>query len=221
MSLLFEQIDTGSNPKQAVIWLHGLGADGHDFAPIVPELGLPADAAVRFIFPHAPEQPVTINGGYVMRAWYDIYSMDFVRGEDESGIEQSRKAVTGLMQQLNEQGIADDSIVLAGFSQGGAIVLHTGLRHPQTLAGIMALSTYVPLADSLESQAHEANAQTPVFMAHGNADPVVPFALGERSRELLQTRQQPLQWREYPMEHNVCAEEIRDIGQWLRQVLGL
>lgn len=206
--------------QASVIWLHGLGADGHDFEPIVPELQLPD--SVRFIFPHAPVRPVTINGGLPMRAWYDISALggsSYI--EDEAGIRTSQQQVEQLIAAEAAQGVSPERIVLAGFSQGGAIVLHTGLRYASRLAGIMALSTYLPLHEHLEAERHVANAETPVFMAHGQFDQVVPMAIGQRSQERLQAIGQPVDWREYPIEHSVSLEEIRDIAAWLRQVLAL
>jgi phospholipase/carboxylesterase len=213
------EIETAPQPTASVIWLHGLGADGRDFVPIVPELRLPSDLAVRFVFPHAPHRPVTINRGYVMRAWYDIAETEFGRREDEAGIRESEQAVRALIQRETERGIASERIVLAGFSQGGAVVLHTGLRLPQRLAGILALSTYLPLADTLKAEAHPANADVPIFMAHGTDDPVIPLALGESSADLLTRRGANLEWRTYEMEHSVCLDEIQAIAGWLTRVL--
>jgi phospholipase/carboxylesterase len=209
-------------PEQArasVIWLHGLGASGHDFEPIVPELGLPDSAAIRFVFPHAPPQPVTINGGMVMPAWYDIVSADFTRHEDAAGIRRSQQRLEHLIAREQERGVPAGHIVLAGFSQGGAIALHTGLRYPQRLAGILALSTYLPLADTLGAEASPANHELPIFMAHGLYDPLVPIELARASCERLRQAGYDPEWHTYAMEHTVCAEEIRDIGQWLRRIL--
>lgn len=211
----FIQRDTGPEPRLAVIWLHGLGADGHDFEPIVPELHLPQDTPVRFIFPHAPMQPVTINGGMVMRAWYDIMAMDLGSAVDAEGIDRSASHLSRLVAATVDSGFAPERIVLAGFSQGGVIALHTGLQHPQRLAGIIALSTYVALPEQLQESASDANRNLPVFMAHGRHDPVIPFALAERSRDFLLAQGYPVQWRDYPMEHAVHPEEIRDIAAWL------
>ena len=213
------EIETAPQPTASVIWLHGLGADGRDFVPIIPDLGLPSDLAVRFVFPHAPHRPVTINRGYVMRAWYDIAETEFGRREDEAGIRESEQTVRALIQCETERGVASERIVLAGFSQGGAVVLHTGLRLPQRLAGIMALSTYLPLADTLKAEAHPANADVPIFMAHGTDDPIIPLALGESSADLLTRRGANLEWRTYEMEHSVCLDEIQDIAGWLTRVL--
>jgi len=213
------EIVTGSNPTRAVIWLHGLGADGHDFAPIVPELGLPSFLSVRFVFPHAPLMPVTINGGYVMPAWYDVKSQDLRQEEDSKGIRVSQQAVEALIQRELARGIEPSSIVLAGFSQGGAIALHTGLRYNAPLAGVLALSTYLPLPHSLITEASPANAAVPVFMAHGTADSVIPPCQGAASRDLLRQLDYAVEWHEYAMAHSVCAAEITDIGVWLAQVL--
>ena len=213
------EIETGAHPACAVIWLHGLGADGHDFEPIVDELDLADLPAIRFVFPHAPMRPVTINGGYVMRAWYDIVSPDFSdRREDPQGVRESTLQIEALMARENTRGIADEHIVLAGFSQGGAIALHAGLRHSQRLAGILALSTYLPLADTLPTEAHAANREVPIFMAHGRGDAVIPCALGQRSAERLQAMGYPLQWHTYHAEHGVCMEELRDIETWFHEV---
>lgn len=213
------EITTGANPSGAVIWLHGLGADGHDFAPIVPELGLPSPLAVRFIFPHAPLLPVTINNGYVMPAWYDVRSLDLRQAEDEAGIRASQQQVEALIRQEEARGIPAARIVLAGFSQGGAIALHTGLRHGALLAGVLALSTYLPLPHTLAAEASLANAGLPIFMAHGTSDSVIPIDQGMASRDFLEERGHAVDWREYSMAHSVCQEEITDIGQWLVQAL--
>jgi phospholipase/carboxylesterase len=205
------EIETGKNPTAAVIWLHGLGADGHDFEPIVPELELPKP--VRFVFPHAPVRPVTINNGMRMRAWYDIFQ--FGGGpEDEEGIRASQKLVEELI--AAEKG---KKIVLAGFSQGGAIVLQTAFRHPERLAGVMALSTYLPLAAKLAAERNKANHDLPIFMAHGNYDDIIPIDRARRSREILEGLGYPVTWKEYPMPHSVCAPEIADISAFLATVL--
>ena len=214
------EIETGDQPACAVIWLHGLGADGHDFEPIVDELDLDDLPAIRFVFPHAPMRPVTINGGYVMRAWYDIVSPDFSqRREDAQGVNESAVQIEALIARENARGIPDARIILAGFSQGGAVVLHTGLRHPHRLAGILALSTYVPLADTLAAEAHAANRDVPIFMAHGHGDTVIPYDFGQRSGELLQAQGYPVKWHPYFCEHTVAMEELRDIEVWLHAVL--
>jgi phospholipase/carboxylesterase len=216
------EIETGSNPTRSVIWLHGLGADGHDFEPIVPELRLPADMAVRFVFPHAPVQPVTINGGMSMRAWYDILTLDRDGPVDETGIRESGRLLEALLQREQARGIAAENIIVAGFSQGGAIALHTALRYPQKLAGLMALSTYLPLHDCFNDEILNnpaaVNEEIPVFMAHGSFDPVVPMNLGRSSADLLQESGFTLEWHDYPMAHAVCAEEIDDIRSWLLSV---
>ena len=204
----------------SVIWLHGLGADGHDFEPIVPELGL-GGAPIRFIFPHAPERPVTINMGYVMRAWYDITAPDLSQGQDEAGTRESEQQLRAWIEHEKGRGISPERIILAGFSQGGAIVLHTGLRYPERLGGIMALSTYLPLADTVADEKHAANAEVPIFMAHGNQDPIIPLALAETSRDTLMELGHMVEWHQYPMQHGVCLEEIGAIAEWLRARLGL
>lgn len=210
------EINTGPNPTHSVIWLHGLGADGHDFEPIVPELVRPNWPAIRFVFPHAPVRPVTINGGMQMRAWYDITSLDFnLPREDAAGVEASCAEVEQLIARENERGVPSSKLILAGFSQGGAITLAHGLRRSERLAGLVALSTYVPLADQTLAQLTEAGRSTPIFMAHGSRDPVIPCAIGERSAQRLQAAGLELQWQRYPMEHAVCMEEIGDLAQWL------
>ena len=211
------EIETAPNPRAGIIWMHGLGADGNDFAPLADEIDLPI--GVRYIFPHAPMMPVSINGGYVMRAWYDI-SDAAIRREDEDGVRASQHLVEDLLAREKSRGIAASRIVLAGFSQGGAIALHTGLRHAERLAGIMALSTYVPLADRLAAEASATNRALPIFMAHGTADPMIPYARATASRDLLQQQGYALEWHEYRMPHSVCPQEIADIGVWLRRVLG-
>lgn len=208
---------TGPAPERAVIWLHGLGADGHDFEPIVPELGL--RQAVRFIFPHAPVRPVTLNQGYRMRAWYDITGLDRRSLQDEAGIRQSARQVEALIAREGERGIAPGRIVLAGFSQGGAIALHTGLRQEVPLAGVMALSTYLPLETQFVAERATASQAVPVFMAHGTADPVLACTLGEHSRDLLESLGYAVEWHAYPMAHQVCLEEIRAVSAWLQRVL--
>jgi len=210
------EIETAPNPRASIIWLHGLGADGNDFAPLADEIALP-DAA-RYIFPHAPMMPVSINDGYVMRAWYDI-SDAAIRREDEDGVRASQQSVEVLLAREKSRGVAASRIVLAGFSQGGAIALQTGLRHGERLAGIMALSTYVPLADQLAKEANPANRGVPIFMAHGTADPMIAFARAQASRDLLLAQGYALDWHEYRMQHAVCPQEIAAIGVWLRRVL--
>jgi len=212
------EIETGTAPRSSVIWLHGLGADGHDFEPIVGELDLPAEP-IRFVFPHAPTQPVTINGGMVMRAWYDIVSADLSRREDADGVRASQKLLEALIAREMTRGTPADRIVVAGFSQGGAIALQTGLRHAQRLAGIMALSTYVPIIDSVAAEANAATRDIPIFYAHGTNDPVITIDRAERSRDVLATLGYAVEWHAYAMPHSVCPQEIHDIGAWLRRVL--
>ncbi len=212
------EIETAPNPATGVLWLHGLGADGNDFVPIVGELELPS-VPIRFVFPHAPMQAVTINNGMVMRAWYDILGADLARREDERGVRASQALVEALIARERARGTPTRRILLAGFSQGGAIALQAGLRHPERLAGVMALSTYVPIAASLEAEAHAANRDVPIFMAHGLYDPIVPVAAARRSRELLERLGYALEWHEYPMPHSVAPQELDDIGAWLRRVL--
>lgn len=213
------ELETAPHPTHSVIWLHGLGADGHDFAPIVPELGLSDAPAVRFVFPHAPVQPVTINGGMAMRAWYDILTMDLVRREDEAGIRRSEQAVCELIRRENARGVPARNIVLAGFSQGCAMTLHIGLRYPERLAGLIGLSGYLPLLDLCESERCAANADTPIFLAHGQFDPVVAIERADASRALLVRLGHDVRWRTYPMPHAVCPPEIADIAAFLREVL--
>ncbi len=218
-SLTDDPIEIGpAEADHAIIWLHGLGADGHDFEPIVPELHL-ADIPVRFIFPHAPVRPVTVNAGMTMRAWYDIRSPRIEQAEDEAGIRQSQALLENLIQREIERGIDSQRIILAGFSQGGAIALQTGLRYSRPLSGVLALSTYLPLAGRFEEERSDANRNTPILMAHGQFDPIVPVTLAEDSRDLLQQAGNPVDWKIYPMQHQVCMEEITDIAGWLRQQL--
>jgi phospholipase/carboxylesterase len=218
MSDLLEtlEIETSASPRAGVIWLHGLGADGHDFEPIVPELDLPKSTAVRFIFPHAPVRPVTINGGARMRAWYDVTSDG---RQDAAGIRASQAHVEALIARELARGIPARAVVLTGFSQGGAMALHTGLRHPARLAGVVALSSYLPLPETLEQEMSQANRDVPIFMAHGTQDPLIPLSWAVRSRDRLAALGYAVEWHEYPMPHSVCAEEIADIGRWLRAVL--
>ena len=211
------ELETGPTPSASVIWLHGLGADGNDFVPIVPELPLPAALQVRFIFPHAPLRPVTCNGGYEMRAWYDIYSLDDFAREDASGLMASQKILDDLIEYEIQRGIPAHRIVVMGFSQGGAVALYAGLRHPQRLAGIGALSTYLPLHQTPADQ-YSAH-RPPIFMAHGRQDPVVKFQYGQESCALLKKMGYEIRWKEYAMEHAVCAEEINDIAAWLSECL--
>jgi len=209
------ELETGENPNAAVIWLHGLGANGNDFVPIVQQLNLPADLAIRFIFPHAPIRPITINQGVEMPGWYDISSMSIVDGQDDEGIKESSNAIHQLCEQQEEQGIDSIRIILAGFSQGGAIALCCGLNYPRRLAGIMALSTYLPHCTALDSDSTTTNRTTPLFMAHGRQDDVVAHAYGKQSCERLQDAGYKVSWHEYPMAHSVCMEEIVDIQNWL------
>lgn len=216
------ELETAANPTAAVIWMHGLGADGNDFVPIVNELDLSGAPAIRFIFPHAPMMPVTINNGYVMRAWYDVSFGDLegrTKRADEKGVRQSQAQIGHLIAREAERKIPFKNILLAGFSQGGAMALHTGLRYPETLAGVMALSCYLPCADSFAAEAAPANVTTPLLIAHGTQDPVVPYTMGKNSRDLLVNSGYAVEWREYPMQHSVCLEEVRDIGAWLTSVL--
>ena len=216
------ELTHGNDPDGAVIWLHGLGADCHDFEPIVPELSLGDDVSLRFVFPHAPRRPVTINGGMTMRAWFDILTLERSGPQDEAGIRDSSSTLVALIERELERGIKSERILLAGFSQGGAIAAHTALRFGRPLAGLMALSTYVPLQESLDDEVFaNAEAQTrdlPIFMAHGSFDPVLPMVLGTHSRDLLEAAGFRVEWHDYPMAHAVCAEEIRDIRNWILSV---
>lgn len=214
------EYQTAAAPQAAVIWLHGLGADGSDFAGIVPELGLPPGLAVRFVFPHAPMRPVTINGGYVMRAWYDIGMGERGFVQDRSHLAEAVEIVGGLIERERSRGIPPRRIALAGFSQGGAVALHAGLRYPERLAGIVALSAPTPYLDELLDSASGANADVPIFAAHGRYDAMVPFALGEAVARQLQARGRPVEWHAYNLEHSVSLEEIRDIGRFLARALG-
>jgi phospholipase/carboxylesterase len=210
-------LETGDAPRHSIIWLHGLGADGEDFVPVAEQMQLPVP--VRYIFPHAPMQPVTINGGYVMRAWYDIIATNIGAQQDEAGIRDSQTEIEKLIAHEMQRGIAAENIYLAGFSQGGAIALHTGLRHAERLGGIVALSTYLPLAQTLAAEASAANRDLPIFMAHGDEDPIVPYTLGKSSEQKLEELGYRLNWHEYGMPHSVCMEEINDIASWLAQRL--
>ena len=218
------EIETGPNPSACVVLMHGLGADGNDFVPIVDELDLTGIGDLRFVFPNAPHQPVTINGGYVMPAWYDIYppqagDAQALRREDEAGLRQSQRRIEAVLAREKARGIAAQRIVLAGFSQGCAMALLTGLRHTERLAGIMGLSGYLPLAGKTAAEVHPANAQTPVFLAHGRQDPMVVLDRATASRDVLKALGYRVRWHEYTMGHSVCAEEIADMGTWLREVL--
>ncbi|GLQ50459.1 alpha/beta hydrolase [Dyella flava] len=211
--------ETAASPTYSVIWLHGLGADGHDFAPIVPELVSPQWPALRFVFPHAPVRPVTVNGGMPMRAWYDIYAFDLVARQDEAGMRASIAQVEALIAREQERGVPSERILLAGFSQGGAIALAAGLRHAQKLAGIIALSTYLPLAGSLAAERSAANAAVPIFWGHGTLDPVVVLQRGLDSRTALEALGYHVAWHTYPMPHAVCPEEIVDLRHWIGERL--
>jgi phospholipase/carboxylesterase len=213
------EIETGANPTAAVIWLHGLGADGHDFEPIVPELVRPGERALRFVFPHAPIRPVTLNGGYAMRAWYDIVSLERRGPEDESGIRASQAAIDTLIRRENARGIATGRIVLAGFSQGGALALFAGTRYGEKLAGIMGLSCYLLLAGRFAAERAAVNQSTPIFLAHGTQDPIVAPVLGEQARATLEAAGYSVEWHAYAMPHSVCPQEVADIAQWLRAVV--
>lgn len=204
----------------AVIWLHGLGANGHDFVPVVPELGLAADARIRFVFPHAPVRAVTINGGYAMPAWYDIRDLTPEGRDDEAGFADARARIEGYLSAQHARGIASDRIVLAGFSQGGAVALHVGLRHGHRLAGILALSCYLPLRMRLAAELAPANRDTPILMCHGTQDQVVDLRFGEMSRDALRAQQINVDWRTYPMPHSVSPQQIRDISAWLATRVG-
>jgi len=212
------EIETAPAPTASIVWMHGLGADGHDFVDVVPELHLPARPGVRFVFPHAPMRPVTINGGHVMRAWYDIRDDGGLRREDAGGVRASQKAIEALIEREKARGVPAASIVLAGFSQGGAMALHAGLRHAERLAGVMALSCSLPLADTVAAEGAPANRDVPIFMAHGTHDPMIPMARARRAYETLMGLGYRVEWHEYPMPHSVCAEEIADITVWLGKV---
>jgi phospholipase/carboxylesterase len=214
------ELATGAEPKGTVIWMHGLGADGWDFVPIVRELPLPEDLQLRFIFPHAPVRPVTINNGHEMRAWYDIKMNDISRVPDEAGIRESQASIEALIAREEKRGVSADRIVLAGFSQGGAIALQAGLRHRERLAGIVALSTYLPLEDSLDREGAPANKRTPIFMAHGTQDQVIPVQLAEASKRALEQRGHDVAWKAWPMPHSVCAEEVEELGGFFTRAYG-
>lgn len=219
MDLQTIALDPGAAPRATVIVLHGLGADGTDFLPMADELRLDAVGPVRFVFPRAPVRPVTINNGYPMRAWYDILGTDLARREDEAGLRASMTAVHRLIAREQERGVPAQRIVLAGFSQGCAITLGAGLRCGQRLAGLAGLSGYLPLAETTAAELQPANRETPVFLAHGRQDGVVPMARGAAARDLLQAQGQPLEWHDYPMEHSVCIEEVQALQRWLLHVL--
>lgn len=213
------EIESGRNPTGAVIWLHGLGADGHDFAPIVPQLVSPEERPLRFVFPHAPVRPVTINGGMAMRAWYDILGFDRGVPQDEAGIRASSAAVGELIRRENSRGVPTDRVVLGGFSQGGAISLFAGPRYPERLAGVLGLSCYMLMEDTLPAERTRVNYPTPFFLGHGTQDPVVDVRRGSEARQLLEAGGYPVEWRQYPMPHSVCPQEVLDIAAWLRKIL--
>lgn len=222
MALETIEIETAPNPQVAVIWLHGLGASANDFVPIVPDLGLNLDhigLSIRFIFPNAPMMPISINGGYTMRAWYDIREVDLVRREDEVGLRRSQKAVEELIAKEEERGIPAHRIILAGFSQGCAMTLMAGLRHPERLGGLACLSGYLPLAEQTAAELHPINADVPIFMAHGSIDPVVQLGRAREARDRLRELGYEVEWHEYMMPHTVCPQEIVDLGVWFQRVL--
>ena len=216
------EVETGANPGGTVIWLHGLGADGHDFEAIVPELRIPASLPLRFVFPHAPVRPITINGGMEMRAWYDIVSFDKEGRADEPGIRASSVLVDGLLEREQQRGIESSKIVIAGFSQGGAIALHNVVRSPLKLCGLMALSSYLPLRDTIDADVannpHACDLSVPVFIGHGTSDPMVPYEGGRGAADVLEFMGYQVEWHEYPMGHSVCAQEIADISNWLQAI---
>jgi len=214
------EIETAPNPTVAVIWLHGLGADGNDFVPLVNELDLSGLPGIRFVFPHAKTMPVTVNGGYVMRAWYDITGAELTRREDEGGLRASQRDVEALIAREKARGIPASRIILAGFSQGCAMTLQTGMRHPEKLAGMLCLSGYLPLAASVAAERTEESLATPIFMAHGTHDNVVPFARARESKEVLVSLGYEVEWHEYMMQHSLCLEEVQDISKWIRKVVG-
>ena len=213
-------IEPAAPARAAVIWMHGLGADAHDFEPIVPELRLPDELAIRFIFPNATPRPISLNGGMAMRGWFDLSSLDITGGEDATGIRDSQQVIEGLVEAQIGQGVPAERIVLAGFSQGAAMALQTGLRYPDRLAGIMALSGWLPLAGTLADQRSDANREVPILMAHGSYDNVVAPRYADASREALTALGYPVEWHSYPMAHQVCLEQIQDISRWLRDRLG-
>ncbi len=219
MTLPTVEHETAAQPRHSIIWLHGLGADGNDFAPLAPQLADPSWPPLRFVFPHAPVRPVTVNNGMPMRAWYDIAGFDLLTRQDEAGVRASIAEVAALIEREESRGVPSHQIVLAGFSQGGAIALAAGLRHARALAGIVALSTYVPIHAKLDAERHAANAATPVFWGHGSLDPVVPLQRGVESRDVLLALGFAVEWHTYPMGHAVCPQEIVDLRAWLGQRL--
>ncbi len=214
------EVNPAGKPSATVIWLHGLGADGHDFEAIVPELRLPEDLPVRYVFPHAPKRPVTINAGMVMRAWFDILDIRLDRKVDLANFLESAASLEALIEKEHDAGMPSHRIVLAGFSQGGAVALHTGLRYKEKLAGILALSTYLPTTDTLETEKSDVNADIPIMMAHGTMDPLVRMSNAVTARQALDHLGYQVKWHEYPIQHQVCMEEINDIGKWLINILG-
>jgi len=218
-SLSAIEIAPATPAKRSIIWLHGLGADGSDFVPIVPELQLPDTAGIRFIFPHAPLMPVTVNQGQTMRAWYDIHSLTIDGKIDQTGIQQSMTSVHALIERERERGVASKDIILAGFSQGAVIALSTGITYPHALGGLIALSGYLPLANDILQQASDANRAVPIFIAHGSEDMIVPYALGKAAYMTLQQAGYPITWRGYPMQHTVCAAEVNDLSQWVQEIM--
>jgi len=212
------EVETGPNPRGSVIWMHGLGADAHDFEPIVPELDALIGIPLRFVFPNAPVRPITINAGHAMRAWFDI--VDFGGPPDETATRESGETIRALMRRENARGVASDHIVLAGFSQGGAMAVFTGVRHAERIAGIMALSCFDPLPGTLAAERHAANQQTPIFMAHGTQDPMVPLARARKLQSDLTSLGYTVEWHDYPMPHSVSMEEVRDIAAWLKKIFG-
>ncbi len=219
MSQDFIEVETGPSPVATIIWMHGLGADGHDFEPIVPELARRGERSLRFVFPHAPVRPVTLNNGYRMRAWYDIINLQRSAAQDEQGIRASHAIVEGLIRRENERGIPTNKIVLAGFSQGGAMALYSGTRYPEKLAGVMGLSCYMLLETRFAAERAAANHATPIFLGHGTQDTVVSPLLGEATRRLLEAEGYTVEWHAYPMPHSVCPQEVADIAAWLRRVV--
>ncbi len=221
MLLTTVEIEPADTARSSVIWMHGLGANAHDFEPIVPELRLPPELGIRFVFPNAPVRPVTVNGGMRMQAWYDVLSMDLPRREDPDGVYDSERAIYALLEREKQRGVPAERIVLAGFSQGGAMALHAGLRYPDRLAGILALSCYLPLASKLNGERRPANQQIPIFMAHGDYDAVIPMRYGQQSAESLKTLGYQVEWQDYGMGHEVCWQEIQDVAGWLGRVLAV
>ncbi len=213
-------IEPKQQHKTSVIWLHGLGADGHDFKPVVPQLGLDDELGIRFIFPHAPVRPITINGGMSMRAWYDVKAIDLTRQEDAESIKESANLMEGLIQEERDKNIPTNKIILAGFSQGGAMALYTGLRYSSSLAGILALSTYMPLLENLAGEIHKANKATSILQMHGTFDPVIPVFTAKDTFQKLEELDCQIEWQEYPMLHAVCPQQLSDIGEWIGKRLG-